>query len=395
MPTIEKIQKINGNKPFSVCGWQDVRRRLKEHDIAIEFLQGKRYIYALALTKECQHPSIIKLCTRENKRVSFHNIYETANAYNDIWKRIVELKPGIKNIYFSPCTMLEDCGIEYAMTSDGKFMCDKFNMYRLSNTRQIADFYIKRNTIANTITFGGMQYYIDDDENQAPYNNTNINPIRNTSGISRGAIDGIPNLPGSLNEVVSITNYLKENKNIIQCYTQLNATEEQFKSLSGKDVSCILLSTHGITYSKKNILSYDQKSLNSSALLFTGAENSIEAYAENKFSTTNDGILTAKEISEMDLRHVDMVILSACDSGVGTLMYGLKMAGVRTILMSLHKVDDDATQILIKSFFRNLINGETKRQSFVKAQSYLRGYDNHRYNDPKYWAAFILLDGLD
>lgn len=396
MPTIEKIQRINGNKSFSVCRWQDVRQRLKEHDIAVEFLQGERYIYALVLTKECQHPSIIRLCYRMDVKVNFHNIYETADAYNDIWKRIVELKSGIKTIYFSPCTVLEDCGIEYAMTPDGKFMCDEYNMYRLSNTRLIADFHIKRNTIANTVAFGGMQYNLEEESQTLNTRNSPAtNSPQNTSGILRGAMDGIPELPGSLDEVLSITGYLNENNNITQCYTQLNATEENFKAWSGKDVSCIILSTHGITYSKKHVLSYDQESLSSSALLFSGAENSIDIYAENKFSTTNEGVLTAKEISEMDLRHVDMVILSACNSGVGTLMYGFKMAGVRTVLMSLQKVDDDATRILMKSFFRNLMNGECKIQSFVKAQTYLREYDNGKYNNPKYWAAFVMLDGLD
>ena len=81
--------------------------------------------------------------------------------------------------------------------------------------------------------------------------------------------------------------------------------------------------------------------------------------------------------------------------GVFGLQRGFKKAGANTILMSLNKVDDEATRILMVEFYRNLMNGKTKRQSLQEAQQYLRKVDNGKYNSPKYWASFIMLDGLN
>ena len=78
---------------------------------------------------------------------------------------------------------------------------------------------------------------------------------------------------------------------------------------------------------------------------------------------------------------------------------GFKKAGANSILMSLWEVDDKATQILMTQFYQHLLSGQSKRQSLLSAQKNLREYRNANgeqcYNSPKYWAAFILLDGFD
>ena len=106
----------------------------------------------------------------------------------------------------------------------------------------------------------------------------------------------------------------------------------------------------------------------------------------------------------LDLRGLDLVVLSACQTGLGDiisgegvfgLQRGFKKAGAKTILMSLDKVDDEATRILMVEFYKNLMSGKTKHQSLRDAQQYLRKVDNGKYDDPKYWASFIMLDGLN
>ena len=93
--------------------------------------------------------------------------------------------------------------------------------------------------------------------------------------------------------------------------------------------------------------------------------------------------------------------MSACESGVGALLddgvYGLprgfKLAGAKSILMSLWEVDDDATKMLMVEFYKNFLKGETKSMSLKKAQEYVKSQPG--FEDPYYWAGFILLDGLD
>ena len=81
--------------------------------------------------------------------------------------------------------------------------------------------------------------------------------------------------------------------------------------------------------------------------------------------------------------------------GVYGLQRGFKKAGANTILMSLDRVDDEATQILMVEFYRNLLEGKSKRQSLKDSQNHLRQIEKGKYDDPKYWASFIMLDGLN
>ena len=101
----------------------------------------------------------------------------------------------------------------------------------------------------------------------------------------------------------------------------------------------------------------------------------------------------------MNLGNVDMVVMSACQSGLGEtsgegvfgLQRGFKLAGANTLLMSLWKVDDEATKILMTEFYKNYLSGKTKRESLLLAQEILR----KTHPEPEYWAGFILLDALD
>ena len=136
-----------------------------------------------------------------------------------------------------------------------------------------------------------------------------------------------------------------------------------------------------------------------SGLFFSGANIGLKGEALP--DDVEDGVLTALELSNMNLGHVDMVVMSACESGLGEtsgegvfgLQRGFKLAGANTLLMSLWKVDDTATQLLMTEFYRNYLSGKTKQESLRLAQQSLR--DNANYSDPQYWAAFILLDGLN
>ena len=143
-------------------------------------------------------------------------------------------------------------------------------------------------------------------------------------------------------------------------------------------------------------MSGDQ-SLVQSGLLLSGAN-----YAwQNKPlpEGIEDGILTAKEISFMDLRKTDLVVLSACQTALGEitgegvfgLQRGFKKAGARTIIMSLWPVDDNATLLMMTEFYTNLTKGMSKRAAFLTAQNKVKtttGFEN-----PRFWAAFIMLDG--
>lgn len=152
-----------------------------------------------------------------------------------------------------------------------------------------------------------------------------------------------------------------------------------------------------------NSIPEEDRAMTHSGLLFAGANATL--HNETLPYNLEDGILTSQEITSLDFRKVDLVVLSACQTALGDmtgdgvfgLQRGFKKAGAKTLLMSLWKVDDTATQILMTQFYANYLRGDTKgqkRASFVKAQQYLRACDGGKYDNPVYWAAFIMLDAL-
>jgi CHAT domain-containing protein len=140
-------------------------------------------------------------------------------------------------------------------------------------------------------------------------------------------------------------------------------------------------------------------------LLFSGAENTIESkvkLANNEVllnrSVTDDGILTAFEAMNLNLDNTDLVVLSACETGLGDIktgegIYGLQrsflVSGAKTIIMSLWSVSDDATQELMTKFYKKWISGKSKREAFKEAQLELKL--NERFAYPYYWGAFVMV----
>jgi CHAT domain-containing protein len=111
------------------------------------------------------------------------------------------------------------------------------------------------------------------------------------------------------------------------------------------------------------------------------------------------GILTAYEAMNLNLDQTDLVVLSACETGLGEIqngegVFGLQraflVAGAETLIMSMFKVDDEATQKLMVKFYKKWMDSGNKRQSFVEAIKELR----NEYKDPYFWGSFIMM-GLD
>ncbi|WP_184920323.1 CHAT domain-containing protein [Saccharothrix ecbatanensis] len=107
-----------------------------------------------------------------------------------------------------------------------------------------------------------------------------------------------------------------------------------------------------------------------------------------------DGILTAEDVSGMDLAGTELVTLSACETGLGShhvgegvlgLRRAFTSAGARTVVMSLWRVPDDETQTLMTDFYRRIVAGEGRAAALRHAQLELRRQRPHPY----YWGAFI------
>ena len=419
--------------------WDSVKAALKPNQVAIEYMRAplnkdSTMYCALLLRDTCSYPIMIPLF--EEKEVAA--LLNTSNGdtaqinstyiYNKngkllsqhIWNKVkAYIKEG-EDIYFSPTGILHQIAIENLPYDENHTMGEIYNIQRLSSTR---DLVLHKQSISPTSAalFGGINY---DATPEDLYTNR-VKPIEdeedkqtdNTLIADNAKRDSKGPLPGTKIEVREIDKVLTEANVHVQRDTAEIATEEAFMALSGKHKHIIHLATHGFywqdstaqneKYFTQRAIAMDNTNVPMSidplercGLLFAGANTALKGKGKRlEEYGVQDGVLTAKEISTMDLRDAELVVLSACETGLGDItgdgVFGLqrafKMAGAKTIIMSLWKVDDNATQLLMSEFYKNWVTSKgklSKREAFRKAQNAVR----LQYSNPVYWAGFIILD---
>lgn len=430
----EKIREletslINSSKDYATykknlnITWKDVQAKLSDKDLAVEFYSVQYpdnssdsiMYFALTLKKEYIHPKLIPLFNKiELPEWDANN---SKFFYEYVWMPLEKEMLGVENIYFSTWYSLNNIPIENIETPDGLFVSEIYNMYRLSSTRELV---ISKSPklISDIIVFGGLDYENNETEIESNFMASSIPNI----SLYRGVVDsinsrsGVDYLPYTLIEAKEIAKEAEKSKMNCMILSGKYGTEESFKSISNSGYDIVHIATHGFYYTKEDAERIAKNS-NYSFLLHNQDDSESVLYRSflvmsggNKLARrdsiplgTEDGILTAKEISLQNLQNVNLLVLSTCQSGLGDpssegvmgLQQGFKKAGVNTIVMSLDYVDDEATKILMVEFYRNLMNGKTKHQSLKDAQKYLRQVDNGKYDKPEYWASFIMLDGLN
>lgn len=448
--------------------WKDVLNNLNLNDAALEFVSfadSDSITYdAYIIKKGFTSPKVIHLFkVGVSETLNKPDVYYSTILSRNIWGRLAEDLDGVQNIYFAPTGDFYSIAIEALpiWNDSTKYVCDKWNLYRLSSTRELVNAKPQHSYTKATV-YGGLKYEFDlkdwisnDSTETKPskkpeatlYTTFDIKSLNNTRG-------GISELPATYTEAINIDKMLSNAKVSDQLETKMSGTEESFKKLSGKGCDLMHIATHGFYWSESNAnkmkrLSFLQQNDNAesrsaedmaltrSGLLMTGAANSI--LGRPMPEGAEDGVLTAGEVSQLNLNGLDLVVMSACQTGLGEisgdgvfgLQRGFKKAGANTLLMSLCKVDDNATSLLMSRFYENLLDKHmSKHDAFVDAQKYVRDYtvnktinveDDisdadmqlmeqygeelpepvngkvtltlHPYKDPRFWAVFILVDG--
>ena len=419
---------------FSKFGtWKDVQSKLDNQDAAVEFIMlpqmenignTSTWYAALVLRKDYNAPKLVRLCPRykiksrlmeiaEGKPSSVSALYmekSDSSLYNLVWKELDGDLVGVKNVYFSPTGDLNSISYNAICDNDGKMLSDKYNLYRLSSTAKVEDVKAKSITkYSSAVVYGGILYNesVEDMANEAQTYKfaqpENEMLLAQRSEDERG---GWKMLNGTIAESSDISEMLNANNVSSTLYQFGKANEESVKALNHNSPDVIHIATHGFFVDNEedveknpflsNLGGYTSKDNNLlyTGLLMAGANN---AWSGKTVTDSEDGILTADEISRLDFSGTKLVVLSACQTGKGHidpidgvfgLQRALKKAGAETIVMSLWKVPDDATSILMKNFYKNILAGMDNRTALQKAAEIIR----QQHPEPYYWAAFVVLD---
>ncbi len=399
--------------------YDDVRKTMKSHEIAIELMDyfnlndANTYYVALLARSSWENPVYVQLCTEEDLKNCVGNpnvAYSTDDLYRMLWQPLSEYINEGDKVYFSPSGMLHTIALESLHTPDGSYLNDKYNLVRLTSTRELCKERQPKNYETGAV-YGGLQYDVDQLRmaevaamNKA---DTEESPAFALRGEDRGNWNYLQGAKDEAEHIASIMQQANIDCNLLEGDL---GSEESFKALSGGKTDIIHLATHGyFLEGEKADMNDFMKSLSPlarqntdsvidplirSGLILSGGNS---AWLGKEIPEgIEDGVLTALEISTLDLSGTDLVVMSACETGLGDItsdgVFGLqrafKMAGVQTLVMSLWKVDDNATCLMMQTFYEHLLSGKSKREAFNLAQAAVRA----KYPEPYYWAGFVMLD---
>jgi len=339
------------------------------------------------------------------------------------------IKPGLDTpqlVLLGNSTELDDKYFKYYKNAirlklDDKYSYEKFWSRLEPHVSEVSHLYISKDGIFNQInlnTLGNEDGFVFDrwDIELLTTGNdlSNVKSRKNESLDKPVVLFGFPNygtsssilpLPGTRIEVESINGILKGAGISSQLFMGDLATETAVKR--AESYSIYHFATHGFFLSdvtklpKERVFGIQpeiasEQPMLRSGILFAGAGQTYEGHNPKEYTASDNGVLTAYEAMNLSLENTELVVLSACETGLGDAktgegVYGLQrafmIAGSKRIIMSLWKVDDEATQELMSGFYKNLSTSQDIRAAFKQAQNKLK----ESHPEPYFWGAFVLI----
>lgn len=386
--------------------YENVQKSIGKSDVAVEIIRYRNFnhtltdsvIYvALYVKADNARPKAIILPEGHRMESRWMRYYRNCItgklpdefSYKIFWDPIQKAIGQYTTVYLSPDGVYNQINLEAIPAPDGKYIIDDSNIVIVSNTK---DLYIRKlksqtSTAAKTKTnaatmFGNPTFYL-------------------TASTERT----VTPLPGTEKEVQELDQMLKGKGWQTEEYLEGEATEDRVKALVNPPV--LHIATHGfytpeVDPTDLESLTQSEAMLTENPLMKTGLllRGAGDVFTKTKYNyNIESGILTAYEAMNLNLDKTDLVVLSACETGLGDVhfgegVYGLQRAflaaGAKVLIMSMFKVDDEATQKLISNFYKKWSDGGDLRQSFIAAKKELRT----EYPDPYYWGTFIMI-GMD
>ncbi|MFY0650641.1 MAG: CHAT domain-containing protein [Cyclobacteriaceae bacterium] len=437
--------------------WQQVQQKLQPGEAAVEMIRFRSfkpdsagiftdevYYAGLVLTSETtEHPELVVLRNGKMMENRFLSNYRNAikykveeeHSYRLFWRPIANKLRGVKKVYFSPDGIYNQISINTLRNpATKKYTLDELEIKVVNNTKDLVTASTKsigpKNGKAQLFGFPNYNMGLIDQQKSGLQDNSELdrtsgglggqrggrgNRATRGSGIRGGISRGLRGnlqryinsnallamLPGTKTEIENIQN---EYKGAGQSPTALfgnNAVEDSIKNINSPQT--LHIATHGFFLENQEpeegeeIDQYVENPLLRSGLILAGANSFLQSgFISAGSEDGEDGILTAYEAMNLNLDQTDLVVMSACETGLGEIsngegVYGLQrsfqIAGAKSIIMSMWTVDDAATQELMTNFYSEWLETGDKNKSFINAQKKLK----EKWKDPYYWGAFVMV----
>ncbi len=369
----------------------EIQKELKPDEALVELIRLRNFDHVftdncrylgLVITKNNPDPKLILIENGNDLEGKYSKTYKLSiknkladeGSYTQYWAPFETELKGKKKIYVSLDGVYNQINL-YTLKK-GDYLINQYDIIILGNPKDLISKNSEKSSPGKKATLIGFPDY--------------------GSGL-------IVQLPGTKVEVDQINKVLKSSGYQVSELTQRDATESNLKS--SREVSVLHIATHGFflkdvehtswpigvsaDYAKDNVLLR-------SGLMLTGASDADKVKVG--LDSSNNGIITSYEAMNLDLKGTNLVVLSACETGLGEIkagegVYGLQraflVAGAEAIVMSLWKVDDAATQLLMSNFYTNWTKSGDKQKAFKQAQLQLMT----KYKEPYYWGAFVMMEG--
>jgi len=368
-----------------------------------------RYV-ALLVTPESQNPTSVVMPNGDAMETRYAKFYRNAithqvedlYSYQIFWAPLKAAIGNARKVYFSPDGVYNTINPNTLYNPDTKhYVLDDTELVLVSNTADILHPSV-RSSSKKAVLIGFPDY-----------NRAGPAAVKQPSEFillkkdsAQRFMNGntVTELPGTRAEVNAIESLLKPKLDVLK-YMAGDASEEKMKAMDAPQL--LHIATHGFFLDDVSGGDEDQRSVTGvanstlaknpllrSGLLLAGAGKTITEGRQSNQS--EDGVLTAFEALNLNLNQTEMVVLSACETGLGEVqtgegVYGLqrafRAAGAQSVLMSLWKVDDQATQQLMTGFYGAWLNTGKKQNAFRQAQLALR----QKFSHPYYWGAFVMM----
>lgn len=400
---------------FMDVDYETVKTALDKNEMLIDFTDymsekdGRKYA-AFIINKTQDYP-LLKYLFAERSIDSlqiarpdyFYEEPYASEIRRMLWQPFEESVQEGMTIYYVPSQLFFQISLESIPLEDGTLLGNHYHFVRLSSARELVRFrqQLAISEKSSAVLYGGLQYDVEPTLMAMEAKKYNISSLFAMRGgdITRG--DTIfMDLPETKKEVDAIGSILRGKGLNVQTFTGMNGTEESFLNMNGKAPQILQLATHGFYYMpdqamRINYLQGYKDAMQLSGLVMSGGNAAWRG--KELPQGVLGGILTANDIATLDLSGMEMVVLSACQTGQGKAtaegLYGLqrafKKAGAKTLVMTLWNINDAICREFMVSFYEQLTaNNWNKHNAFEEAKKAIR----KKYPEAFYWAGFVMLD---